>query len=65
MSGKTLRTGLCPGGRERMMRLLQMGRVDPSPRTTHRFRFAEVDKALRMMKTKEDGIIKLLVLLGE
>jgi isopropanol dehydrogenase (NADP+) len=32
MSDRTIRTGLCPGGAERMkrlMRLLEMGRVDP------------------------------------
>jgi isopropanol dehydrogenase (NADP+) len=65
MSDKTIRTGLCPGGRERMtrlLRLLQSKRVDPSPMTTHRFRFAEVDKAVRMMTTKEDGIIKPLIM---
>jgi threonine dehydrogenase-like Zn-dependent dehydrogenase len=65
MSDKTIRTGLCPGGRERMsrlLRLLQTGRVDPSPLTTHRFRFSEVEKALHMMETKEDGMIKPLIL---
>lgn len=65
MSDKTIRTGLCPGGRERMSRLLhllQTGRVDPSPLTTHRFPFSEVEKALRMMETKEDGMIKPLIM---
>jgi threonine dehydrogenase-like Zn-dependent dehydrogenase len=65
MSDKTIRTGLCPGGRERMsrlLRLLETRRVDPSPMTTHRFPFADVDRALKMMKTKADGIIKPLIL---
>ncbi|MEO8328340.1 MAG: NAD(P)-dependent alcohol dehydrogenase, partial [Nitrospirota bacterium] len=56
MGDKTIRTGLCPGGAERMkrlMRLLVMGRVDPTPLTTHRFNFSEVEKAFSMMKTKE------------
>lgn len=64
MSDKTIRTGLCPGGRERMMRLMRLletKRVDPSPMTTHRFRFSGIEKAVRMMKTKEDGIIKPLI----
>jgi threonine dehydrogenase-like Zn-dependent dehydrogenase len=68
MSDKTIRTGLCPGGRERMtrlMRLLQSKRVDPSPMTTHRFRFAELETAVRMMTTKEDGIIKPLITFGD
>jgi threonine dehydrogenase-like Zn-dependent dehydrogenase len=64
MSDKTIRTGLCPGGRlrlERLLRLIENGRVDPSPLTTHTFTFDQVDKALHMMETKEDGIIKPLI----
>ncbi len=64
MSDKTIRTGLCPGGAERMKRLMRLilaGRVDPSPMTTHRFRFAEIEKAFTMMQTKEGGIIKPLI----
>jgi threonine dehydrogenase-like Zn-dependent dehydrogenase len=67
MSDKTIRTGLCPGGAERMkrlMRLLQAGRVDPTPLTTHRMGFDEVERAFRMMQTKEDGMIKPLILFG-
>jgi threonine dehydrogenase-like Zn-dependent dehydrogenase len=64
MSDKTIRTGLCPGGRvrmERLMRLLETGRVDPTPLTTHEFGFDEVETAYRMMDTKEDGILKPLI----
>ena len=65
MGDKTIRTGLCPGGAERMkrlMRLLETGRVDPTPLTTHRFQFAEIEKAFHMMQTKEDGMLKPLIL---
>ncbi len=65
MGDKTIRTALCPGGKERMQRLLRLletGRVDPTPLTTHRFPFAHIDTAFRMMETKEDGIIKPLIL---
>jgi threonine dehydrogenase-like Zn-dependent dehydrogenase len=65
MADKTIRTGLCPGGRERMerlLRLLQRKRVDPTPLTTHRFPFSEVERAFEMMGTKENGIIKPLIL---
>jgi len=65
MGDKTIRTGLCPGGAERMKRLFRLiegKRVDPSPMTTHRFRFDEIEKALQLMSTKEDGIIKPLIL---
>ena len=65
MSDKTIRTGLCPGGKERMKRLLQLirrGRVDPTLMTTHTFPFDRVDEAFRLMETKEDGIVKPLIL---
>jgi threonine dehydrogenase-like Zn-dependent dehydrogenase len=64
MSDQTIRTGLCPGGKERMnrlLRLLENGRVDPTPLTTHRFTFEQLDRAFRMMETKEDGIVKPLI----
>jgi len=65
MAGKTIRTGLCPGGRlrmERLLRLLQGGRVDPTRLTTHTFRFDELERAFEMMERKLDGIIKPLIL---
>lgn len=65
MSDQTIRTGLCPGGRERMGRLLRLiaqNRIDPTPLTTHRFAFTEIEKAFRMMADKADGIIKPLIL---
>ena len=64
MSDKTIRTALCPGGKERMARLLRLiesGRVDPTPLTTHTFDFANLGRAFEMMKNKEDGIIKPLI----
>lgn len=64
MSDKIIRSVLCPGGRERMQRLLRMianKRFDPTPMTTHRLPFSQVEKAFRMMESKEDNIIKPLV----
>ena len=64
MGDKTIRTGLCPGGKERMrrlLRLLETGRVDPTPLTTHTFAFQELERAFHMMETKEDGMIKPLI----
>lgn len=64
MAEKTIKTGLCPGGRlrlERLLRLLQMGRVDPTRMTTHTFPFAELDKAFVIMDNKLDGVIKPLI----
>ncbi|WP_456478375.1 NAD(P)-dependent alcohol dehydrogenase [Geoglobus ahangari] len=65
MGEKTIKTGLCWGGKERMKRLLRLietGRVDPTPLTTHRFKFDELEKAFQLMKTKEDGVIKPLII---
>jgi len=64
MGDKTIRTSLCPGGSERMgrlMRLVAAGRIDPLPLTTHRFGFGEIGTAFAMMRTKEDGMIKPLI----
>jgi threonine dehydrogenase-like Zn-dependent dehydrogenase len=47
---------------ERLLRLLQGGRVDPTRLTTHTFRFDELERAFGMMERKLDGIIKPLIL---
>ncbi|MGA2409938.1 MAG: zinc-binding dehydrogenase, partial [Candidatus Binataceae bacterium] len=65
MAEKTITTGLCPGGRlrmERMLRLLQSKRIDPVAMTTHRFPFAELDRAFEVMDKKLDGVIKPLII---
>jgi threonine dehydrogenase-like Zn-dependent dehydrogenase len=64
MADKTIKTGLCPGGRlrlERLLRLLQMRRVDPTHMTTHTFSFADLDRAFKIMDEKLDGVIKPLI----
>ena len=50
--------------REHTDRLIESGRFDPSPMTTHRFPFSQVERAFHMMETKEDGIIKPLITFG-
>lgn len=48
MAEKNIVTGLCPGGRlrmQRMLRLLENGRLDPTPLTTHTFVFDELERA--------------------
>jgi len=64
MAEKTIKTGLCPGGRLRMSRLLhllEMKRVDPTLMTTHTFSFNEMDKAFEIMDKKLDGVLKPLI----
>lgn len=57
-------TDLCPGGRlriERLLRLLENDRVDPTKMTTHEFKFDGIEEAFEMMDAKADGIIKPLI----
>ena len=64
MAEKDIVTGLCPGGRvriSRLLRLLEPGRVDPPPLTTHTVPFDRIEEAFEMMEAKEDGIIKPLI----
>ena len=64
MADKQIYGGLCPGGSERLnriFRLMQTGKADPTPMTTHEFGFDEIERAFAMMQNKEDGIIKPLI----
>jgi isopropanol dehydrogenase (NADP+) len=64
MAGKTITTGLCPGGRlrmERLLRLLVMRRVDPTLMTTHTFAFEQLGRAFEIMEKKLDGVLKPLI----
>ena len=64
MAEKTITTGLCPGGRlrmERLLRTLEMKRVDPTLMTTHTFPFGEMERAFEIMDKKLDGVLKPLI----
>jgi threonine dehydrogenase-like Zn-dependent dehydrogenase len=64
MAEKTIATGLCPGGRlrmERLLRVLEMHRVDPTRMTTHTFPFEQMPRAFEIMDQKLDGVLKPLV----
>lgn len=67
MAEKTIATGLCPGGRlrmERLLRLLANGRVDPTHLTTHTFRFEEMERAFEVADRKLDDVVKVLIHFG-
>jgi threonine dehydrogenase-like Zn-dependent dehydrogenase len=67
MNDKAIHTALCPGGSERMTRLLRLlgtGRIDPTPMTTHTFSFDQIEEAFDLMTSKGDGIIKPLITFG-
>lgn len=58
-------TTLCPGGKERMRRLMEMvkaGRVDLTPLVTHRFSLDEIGEAYRIFGERLDGVMKIAVI---
>jgi len=64
MAEKDIVTSLCPGGRlrlERLLRLLEHDKVDPTRMTTHEFGFDEIDEGFHLMESKEQGVIKPVI----
>ena len=65
MGHKTIAGGLMPGGRlrmERLVKLLEYGRLDVSPLLTHRFSgFEHIGEALELMRDKPRDLIKPVV----
>jgi 2-desacetyl-2-hydroxyethyl bacteriochlorophyllide A dehydrogenase len=54
-------TTLCPGGKERMRRLIEMvrrGKLDLRPLLTHRFKLDEIKEAYRVFGERLDGVMK-------
>src|SRR6187431_2621285 len=57
-------TTLCPGGKERMGRLIRMvetGRFDPTPLITHRFTLEDIGEAYRVFSNRLDGVLKVAI----
>ena len=55
-------TTLCPGGKERMRRLMaliQNHRVDLSPLVTHRFGLDDIHEAYDLFAAQRDGVMKI------
>jgi alcohol dehydrogenase len=60
----TIVTTLCPGGKERMERLMKVvaaGRFDPLPLITHRFSLDEIGEAYRVFSNRLDGVLKIAI----
>ena len=54
-------TTLCPGGKERMRRLMSMvqsKRFDPLPLLTHRFKLDQIVEAYDVFGSRRDGVLK-------
>lgn len=57
-------TTLCPGGKERMRRLLSLveaGRFDPTPLITHRFSLDEIIDGYELFGSRSDGVLKVAI----
>ena len=57
-------TTLCPGGKERMRRLMEMvksGRVDLTPLITHTFALENIADAYALFGERKDGVIKVAI----
>lgn len=57
-------TTLCPGGKERMRRLMSViaaGRVDLKPLVTHRFKLDQIEEAYELFGHQRDGVLKVAI----
>jgi threonine dehydrogenase-like Zn-dependent dehydrogenase len=57
-------TTLCPGGKERMRRLIEVvrsGRVDFTPLITHRFPLERIGDAYELFGSRSDGVLKVAI----
>ncbi len=57
-------TTLCPGGKERMRRLVNVidgGRVDLGGLVTHRFKLEQIEEAYDLFANQRDGVLKVAI----
>ncbi|MBQ5948482.1 NAD(P)-dependent alcohol dehydrogenase [Massilia sp. ST3] len=57
-------TTLCPGGKHRMQRLMNVvasGRLDLRPLVTHRFRLDDIVEAYELFANQRDGVLKVAI----
>lgn len=60
----TIVTTLCPGGKERMRRLMDViasHRVDLKPLVTHRFKLDDIEVAYDLFGHQRDGVLKVAI----
>ena len=57
-------SSLCPGGKERMRRLMNViagGRLDLGPLVTHLFELDEIEAAYDLFANQRDGVLKIAI----
>ena len=60
----TIVTTLCPGGKERMRRLMavvESGRIDLRSLVTHRFKLNQIEEAYELFGSGRDGVLKVAI----
>ena len=60
----TIRTALCPGGRERMRRLmniLALGHLDMGVLVTHQCKLEDIVEACDLLAHQHDGVLKVAI----
>jgi alcohol dehydrogenase len=61
---KQILTTLCPGGKERMRRLMELvrhGRLDLTPLISHRFALDDIEEAYPLFGNQRDGVVKVAI----
>jgi alcohol dehydrogenase len=57
-------TSLCPGGKERMRRLMNViagGRLDLGPLVTHHYKLDDIEAAYDLFANQRDGVLKVAI----
>jgi alcohol dehydrogenase len=60
----TIVTALCPGGKERMRRLMaviESGRLDLGAMVTHRYKLDDIEAAYDLFSNQRDGVFKVAI----
>ena len=61
---KTIKTALCPGGKERMRRMIEVigsGRLDLKGLVTHRYTLDRIEEAYELFANQRDGVLKVAI----
>lgn len=64
LGNKSIRTSLCPGGKERMRRMLEVvasQRADFSGLVTHSFKLDQIEEAYDLFANQRDGVLKVAI----
>lgn len=64
LADTSIRTTLCPGGKERMRRMMDVvasGRIDLGGLVTHRYTLDQIEEAYDLFANQRDGVLKVAI----